>query len=309
VNSELRRETLPAELRDEIRGDRQENAVVNEITPNIRALSDPSPHVDMRAAGLGRSLRNLGVNCNVSSRSGCYTRGVRWLVVTVVLALGGAVGAQPNPSPTQPDAPPPPAAPVDAASPVPPAPPAQPVSPAMETLPTSSSIDLRPPGQTPPICCRKRPWIAFALSLVPTLGGLALLPGSQDQGSTRQWKYAGAGGVLLIGPSLGHVYAWQDPRTKALALRLLGFALIGGCDWIASDTNFSTVGLLPFVGIVGLCSAGISGMAIGVVVDVARAPGAAREYNRAHGLDAAVTVVPLQTPSGLAPGVGLVGRF
>jgi hypothetical protein len=232
----------------------------------------------------------------------------------VVLAAAGAAHAQPEPPMTSSESPTTSADPsstptAPSATPVDASPPARPaiendVPAAPGTAPTNSVA----PGQTPPRCCRKSPGTALALSLIPTLGGVALvMAGSSPDhaSSTNTWLVGSGVGLLFVGPSLGHAYT-RHLGSNGLALRMIGATAIGGCALLLSLTPDLVT---SYLGAIGLCGGGGLAVLTGVVFDLVGAPGAARLYNRNHGLDAGITMVPMQTRSGLAPGFGLAGHI
>jgi hypothetical protein len=170
------------------------------------------------------------------------------------------------------------------------------------------------PGQIPVVAAPlvrlppsgpKNPNVALALSLGATMSSYYLVASGDDR--TRSII---GGAALLVGPSLGHLYAhhWW---TKGLTLRLAGAAVaIEGASLRGSCASLlaSCTGLNPGMG-VALVLAGSTAIVAGIVWDIARAPAAARAYNRAH--DRGVTFGPaaIRGAATTSPGLAFVGRF
>jgi hypothetical protein len=176
----------------------------------------------------------------------------------------------------------------------------------------------------PPPADAKDPDTARALSLLPTAGGAVALaiavPLATGRGSTGTTGGAFVLGTLgglgvTFGPTIGHVYAgrWWS---RGLKIRLYGLAtaaagalvaFLGACwDGCRGDTTSHDV--LTGAGATAFVAGAVLYVA-GSIDEIASASAAARRYNRDHGLDASLTVAPIATRSGAAPGIGVVGRF
>jgi hypothetical protein len=180
-------------------------------------------------------------------------------------------------------------------------------------LVTASSVaHAQAPGETAPgsdVPELKNPDTALMLSLGGTAAsvGMVLVGASSHDGG----GLISAGVVSsLVTPSLGEWYAGK-PLTAGMGIRaasavvtMVGIAESLEClDFEGSDTSChsdDSAGLLV--------AGGLIGYATGTIYDIATAPRAAREYNRAH----AITVQPsvMRTPSGTTTmGVGIGGTF
>jgi hypothetical protein len=151
----------------------------------------------------------------------------------------------------------------------------------------------------------KSPSVAVGLSLVGSLGSAALVLGgaSLGNGAGQGLVLAGLAGSL-VAPSLGHWYAGHY-LTAGLGARLVGGAVFtAGLATVLSDCLFETScdssgGTLVVLGAVSYVG--------GMIYDIATASGAAQDYNEAHHLRLAPTVVPSGAGQGL--GLGLSGVF
>lgn len=157
---------------------------------------------------------------------------------------------------------------------------------------------------------RLNPSTAAALSVVGTLGGLALTVfGSQNSSMRTPMVLLGLAGIA-IGPTLGHIYShhtWNlglGMRLAGLAAGVIGAALmlqcIDGCSAGGSTRDQADLGVALFM-------VGGSSYVVGTIYEIATAPGAADDYNRDHGV--ALTLAPLRGRDGMVPGVGLLGHF
>ena len=107
-------------------------------------------------------------------------------------------------------------------------------------------------------------------------------------------------GLWLALPSLGHFYA-NDWHSTGLAIRATGIgAIMVGAVSDSSCENEPCAGSL----LVGL---GVLTLVTGTIYDIATASGAAHDYNRAHRVSIAPTV--LNPPSGPVIGLGVGGQF
>jgi hypothetical protein len=161
---------------------------------------------------------------------------------------------------------------------------------------------------------RKDPWTALSLSAAATLAvptGLFLVGGLMfdDHQDAASALILGGVGAFLVGPTVGHIYSghawnpWLGVRLASLAAPIVGVALDfatgahGGRDF--APPPGLAIGVL----------AGVATYAVGMVGEIASAPFAARDYNREHHLDLQLTIAPIQSKAGLAPGIGLVGHL
>lgn len=110
------------------------------------------------------------------------------------------------------------------------------------------------------------------------------------------------GGIGLVGPSLGNIYA-GDALNVGLGLRVAGLGIFGAmmahCGPDSCSTSDGTANAM-------LAAATIV-YGAGVITEIALAPRAARRYNREH-----LQIVPAPMPNGrdgLSPGVVLTGKF
>lgn len=144
----------------------------------------------------------------------------------------------------------------------------------------------------------RSPSAALAWSLVPTLAGLGLIAigGKTESGPL---EVAGVTG-LVVGPSLGHVYAgsgWGGLAMRAGGVLAMGVGLSlafcpDGCGPGDKSELEQKTGAALFYG-------GGALYVVGMLFEIATAPSAADTYNRTHH----ITVTP--TPTGVA----LAGRF
>src|SRR5262249_25464540 len=146
----------------------------------------------------------------------------------------------------------------------------------------------------------------LAWSAIPTVVSTAAIvegfhAANQHQAFGSPMLVIGAVG-LLAGPSFGHAYAGHA-WSFGLAIRLVGVG--AGIGMVALGASAGGEGALGgFGGGLGLGGAIV---AAGALIDVATAPSAVAEHNERLRMQVVPTVVP--TTSGVAPGVGLSGRF
>lgn len=256
-----------------------------------------------------------------------------WLVIGMLAPALAA--AQPGPDDSQPNRAPPPVdapapAPVYAPAPRPSAPPPQPGS---YAGPPGEYRRSAPWSPAPPVALtaappanpagRKSPATAGWTSGLVTAGGLALMivaAGMESNDSyDRNGYYQGSNNngrdllatvgaiAFVVGPTTGHIYAGHTWNT-GLGIRLASVAAmtVGIGQAIASDNNGSSgnnSGEAIFI-------LGAIGYGVGTIAEIGLAPGAAHDYNRAHGLDLQLSVIPVRdTRHATTPGIGLVGRF
>lgn len=152
---------------------------------------------------------------------------------------------------------------------------------------------------TPPL---KREWNAkvLVLSGLTTGFGLSILGVVREQ---RAIEVLG-GGLLAIGPSLGHVYAGEYGHafgTSLLRSAALVVALQSADDLAYADRsdNWTYVALVSSAVV----------WAVATTYDLHDGVGAVRRYN--HRQSGAVMVAPTMMPSlgGLTPGLALVGQL
>jgi hypothetical protein len=142
-------------------------------------------------------------------------------------------------------------------------------------------------------------------STLPTYSAGGTLETSSAS-STGRLVIVGAGVLALeVAPTIGHIYA-RHPWSTWLGIKVAGLAVISGAlltapshcgDWCALPNDLAAV----FV--VG----GLS--AVGIVGEIASAPGAARQYNTEHQLNVSFGLVPIRDARSATAGFGLVGRF
>lgn len=163
-----------------------------------------------------------------------------------------------------------------------------------------------PPALTPPAAVQeprtggKSTNEAFGLSALGTVAGIGFMAIGAHWSSTPAGMVGG--GLFLVGPTLGHVYA-GDTWNTGLAIRLASGAvvLVGGAfalrcigECSQSDHNAAAVGAV-------FASIGVLTYAGATLYEIGTAPEAAARYNRDHHLD--VTVVPTGT------GLAIAGTF
>lgn len=187
---------------------------------------------------------------------------------------------------------------LDALEPVePPMPDAKP-TPDAKPVPVAKPVPIDKP-MLEPETSPKNPDVALELSLGITLGGLALAVGGSSFDSAPMTDTGVL--ALLVGPSVGHIYAGEG-WNGGLGVRLIGGGALG------------LLGVVVFLGCVDEClhdpsrptseklfiAAGLVEVA-GSIYEITTAPSAADRYNREHGFEAKIV------PTG--NGVAVVGRF
>jgi hypothetical protein len=163
------------------------------------------------------------------------------------------------------------------------------------------------PSPTPEPVALKNPNVALGLSLGTTVAGVAVTvlaasgPGDPSRGLTELGI-----GMMVLGPTTGHVYA-GSPLNTGLAVRAsgvaagaIGFGMVAPCLFGTCQTARTDIGVL-------VLGAGAITYAIGTIYEIGDAHGAARRHNER--VSANLVIAPLATPSGTAPGVGLAGHF
>ena len=149
----------------------------------------------------------------------------------------------------------------------------------------------------------KNPSVALGLSITGTVIGAAMMVPSGDKFSASS---AIGAGFLTIGPSFGQWYSGRI-LTPGLGVRALGVIAAGagfatdffGCQ----DSSGSCPDHDKGVALIAIGGALVIG---GAIWDIATAPSSAREWNRDH---ASLTVTAISSPSGVAPGLAVVGSF
>jgi hypothetical protein len=172
-------------------------------------------------------------------------------------------------------------------------------------------VVAQPAPPAPAVKQRKNPNLALALSLAPWLTGIAMA------GNGNPTAELIAFGFEFVGPSLGHIYVGRI-WTTGLALRLGGLAVTAfgvglfvtnrapcTAEWCFFPSAANTTGSIGL----GLAFAGATTILVGAIHDIWTARRDARDYNRAHGVDATVAPVTIRAASSTAPGLALVGRF
>ncbi len=145
----------------------------------------------------------------------------------------------------------------------------------------------------------KNPDTALALSVGGVVASGATMLGATGGNAT--WWIVGAG-TLVITPSFGHLYA-ADYMTWGLGLRLaapLAIYLGSKMSCVNPDGDGCS---RPGNGQILMYGLGAGAFVTGIVLDLATARSAARDYNREH----AVTVAPAPISGGY--GLAVVGRF
>ena len=152
---------------------------------------------------------------------------------------------------------------------------------------------------------RKNPNVALGLSITGTVIGAAMMVPSGDRLSAS--SVIGAG-FLTIGPSFGQWYSGRI-LTPGLGVRALGAIAAGagvatdffGCQ----DTSGACPDHDKGVALIAIGGALVLG---GAIWDIATAPSHAREWNRDHA-SVMVTATAISSPTGVAPGLAVVGTF
>jgi len=125
---------------------------------------------------------------------------------------------------------------------------------------------------------------AYAYSAVPTVvltaGGIALMSYASDQDENSMAGWAGfwmLSGGMILGPSLGHVYAERPKPFSGAAIRT-GIALlcVGGMALVEDGINEDYTNLAPGMALVWIGSAG---WIISALWDIATAERSADQYN------------------------------
>ena len=131
-----------------------------------------------------------------------------------------------------------------------------------------------------------------------------------------------SGLAMVVSPSAGQIYAGRRV-TPAMVTRFAGVTAMG-LGWLAivpcmvrngavvagqGATLSSGPGDACGIGAAAL-TGGLIAAFVGTVWDVAATPAAVDAYNRAHDARAArLSIAPIATASGVAPGIALGGRF
>ncbi len=183
---------------------------------------------------------------------------------------------------------------------------------------SSSVAHAEPPGLTVPTARpveHKSKSVAMWFTLGTMTAGTALLaldvPLAQHSTCTDSCALleviaVTGGAALLVGPSIGHLYAghlWN----AGLGIRLGGMVSLG-IGWLVlmpcMQPNGPSGGTCAMGGT--LATLGALATVAGTVTEVATTPSAVDDYNRAH---ATLTLAPIRTQDGIAPGLALAGRF
>jgi hypothetical protein len=200
----------------------------------------------------------------------------------------------------------------------------------LAVLLASSIAHAQPPGLTDPTVDQplklKKKSTAMWLTLGTMAAGAGLFaagealyqqPGCYNSCLPQQGLAIVGGAALLVGPSVGHIYAGHT-WNAGLGIRLGGMTTFA-LGWLALAPCFVHPAAVQTPvdpqnnGSSSTCAIGGAAVALGAiatvagtVTEVATTPSAVEDYNRAH---AALTVAPIQTQNGIAPGVALAGRF
>lgn len=177
------------------------------------------------------------------------------------------------------------------------------------------------PGVPPVAPPEKSPAVAAGLSVPPTVLGAGLVVAGlyvanmesictdgrcSDHFDLGLGLTIAGGGLLAVGPSLGHGYAGQV-WTTGLKLRLIGTGIAAAgigvaviapsdCPGLSGVCEGQAIGLFAVLG-------GAITFTIGAGLDAVRASGAVGAS------DTQVSFAPLRTRSGTAPGIVLQTRF
>jgi hypothetical protein len=143
---------------------------------------------------------------------------------------------------------------------------------------------------------------AGILSIGVPLAGVALVTVASKIDSGPIGAVGGA--AIVIGPSLGHIYA-GTPWNTGLKMRVagLGVGVVAGLMFMGAESGevFCTGSKCEAGIALGVAAIGLYG--VGTVYEMFSAPAAVQRYN------ATLTVAPLPTGTGLAPGAVFGGHF
>ena len=166
-----------------------------------------------------------------------------------------------------------------------------------------------PPGLTPrsaPVAppipaerhAAKSGTVAFLASAVTTAGGCGLFALGEKTHSSALYDVGGL--LAFLGPTVGHTYSGKT-WNGGLAVRLvgLGATVVGVAMFIGGQQD---IGGALFLG-------GSATYLTGSLYEIATAPEAANEYNRAGGFEPTLTLAAMKTRDGAAPALALAGRF
>ncbi len=146
------------------------------------------------------------------------------------------------------------------------------------------------------------PTTALGLSLGGTAAGVGLLASAWGDTDGDVPALVGAA-LITFGPSFGHAYA-GNWLTAGLGRRAFGLVLTG----LGVDEALGCAGSDgPCHAGEGTLAAGLALVGAGAIYDIATAPGAARDFNRAHALQ--LTPTTLHAAGGTVPGIALTGTF
>ncbi len=193
------------------------------------------------------------------------------------------------------------------------------------TLASTSVASAQPPGLTEPTAppaAHKQTRTAMWLTLGTMAAGAGLFalgeamyqqPGCYNSCVPQQGIAVVGGAALLVGPSIGHIYAGHTWNT-GLAIRASGIATFG-LGMLAASRCFGYPGIgAPSASEQRACNTGSMAAvlgavatAVGTVTEVATTPSAVDDYNRAH---ASLTLAPIRAQDGsIAPGLAFAGQF
>jgi len=155
----------------------------------------------------------------------------------------------------------------------------------------------------------KDPTTAVLLSLGTTLAGVAIIGAAADENESLTMLGVGA---LFFGPSTGHWYAGRyggyGMAARAASAGLMVYGLMSmfeahcdlGCNDNGQQHDAERRGATAMV-------VGAIGWVGATVYDIVTAPEAVRDYNRAHQMTIAPTVIP--SGGAYLPGVAVSARF
>jgi hypothetical protein len=193
----------------------------------------------------------------------------------------------------------------------------------------ASSTAHAQPGMVepqPPRASPKSTAAAVSLALGTTAAGVVMLAIGANMEKNCFGTCTGADTLerfgalaVVVGPSLGHVYAGHT-WNAGLGIRLAGMAALGvgviamlPCYVTASvpagTGNYSN-GNSSATCEIGKAALllGATATVVGTLTEIVTSASAVSDYNDAHSLPA-ITVTPIRTVSGVAPGLSFVGRF
>jgi len=171
---------------------------------------------------------------------------------------------------------------------------------------------------------RKDPNAALGLSIGTAAAGIGLIVTGAEipefvhtDPARTAWEASlvGVGTVtFLVAPSVGRIFGGAPLWNRGLRLKLIGLGIAASsvpAVLLVADATGSlhTTALMSVIAWVGLPLVTVGGIGIvtGTTIELATTPSAVRRVNRE--LDATLTIAPIATRDGVAPGISLVGQF